>query len=207
MLVRVPAANQNRVHRRCRPLSSKEKMNHRRLLAGLALATVSLAAHAEHFQYRVALDGTYSIGGTDGCYPPLFDQPACPRAGHLDATLSFDLPSSDDGDYLVGLGSPGVSNFLLDLGNFDGEALFGDIQLIGGVPDGNIQAADASEFFTFDEGQRTAAFRYGDIDHGARGDFAGTLSAAPEPGGLALMLAGLAGMAALRRRAARARQR
>ena len=58
-------------------------MRTRRLLAAAALLAASALAHAEHFQYDLDLSGTYSLGGTEGCTPPDFDQPACPRNGTL----------------------------------------------------------------------------------------------------------------------------
>lgn len=169
-------------------------MRTRQFLAAAALLAATAAAHAEHFDFRVSLDGTYSVGGTEGCFPPLFDQPACPRAGHLDAIMSFDTPSSADGDYQIGSGPDQVSNFTISVGAFATDVLVGDIGLLDGAPGGNILALDESERFMFDWADRSASFQYDYGYHGANGIFTGTLSTAPEPGPAAMMLAALAAM-------------
>jgi hypothetical protein len=185
-------------------------MRHRQLLAAALLLAACAAAHAEHFDFTVSLDGTYSLGGTDGCTPP-FDQPACPRPGHLDAILSFDTPSAADGDYSIGSGPGEVGNFFVSVGAFSTDLLMGDIGLLGGAPTGNIQALDGSESFFFNAAGNYASFNYDYGYHEANGSFTGTLasvSSVPEPAGLAMMLSALlamAGATALRRRAGRAR--
>ena len=172
-----------------------------RILAAAAMAAAAASAHAEHFQYGLALSGTYSIGGTDGCYPPDFDQPACPRAGSLTATLSFDTPSGSDGSY--GVGSD-ITNFVVTLGSLPSDFLFGGVNLTGGVPDGNVRAFDDSEKFTFDWATRTAWYSYDYGYHGANGNFSGAMFAAPEPSPAMLLLAGLAAVGVIgQRRAAR----
>jgi len=169
-------------------------MRTRQIYAAVALLVASVAAHAEHFDFRVSLDGTYSIGGTEGCTPPLFDEPACPRAGHLDAIMSFDTPSAADGDYMLGSGSDQVSNFYISVGAFSTDALVGDIGLLDGAPGGSILALDESERFFFNWADRSASFDYDYGYHGANGSFTGTLLAAPEPGAAAMLLAALATM-------------
>lgn len=166
-------------------------MRHRRFLAAAALLAFTSLARAEHFEYDLQMRGTYTVGGTDGCTPPGFDQPACPQSGRLTAVMSFDLPAMTDGDYLVGFGPEGVSNFNLSLGSFSTDSLLGDIQLIGGVPSGNVQAVDGSERFMFDWGQQTAFFTYSYGDFGASGTFSGAMTSAPEPSTTATLLLGL----------------
>jgi hypothetical protein len=175
-------------------------MRRLRVLAVAAFAAAAATAHAEHFQYGLDLSGTYSLGGTDGCYPPDFDQPACPRAGTLTATLSFDTPSEADGSYMVG---GDVTNFIVTLGSMPTDFLLGGINLTGGVPDGVVRAIDESESFSFDWATRSARYSYDFGYHGANGSFTGTMLALPEPSHALLLLAGLLAVgAAGRRRAA-----
>lgn len=172
-------------------------MRHRRMLATLGLLAACSAAHAEHFQYAVELSGTYSLGGTDGCYPPDFNQPACPRPGSLTAFLSFDTPTSADGAFFIG---SDVTNFVVTLGYMPEDSLLGGIQLYGGVPSGTVLAADESERFTFDWGDHSASYSYDYGYHAANGSFTGTLSAVPEPLGALPLLAGLAALYGRRRK-------
>lgn len=172
-------------------------MTRLRILAAAALAAVAATAHAEHFQYAVDLSGTYSIGGTEGCTPPDFDQPACPRAGKLAATLSFDTPSDADGSYMVG---SDITNFVVTLGALPEDFLFGGVNLTSGVPNGGVEAFDESERFSFDWATRSAWYSYDYGYHGANGTFSGTLSAVPEPPLSWTLLAGLAAVGVLRRR-------
>jgi hypothetical protein len=181
-------------------------MLNRQMLAAAVLLVACAAAHAEHFDFLVSLNGTYSAGGTDGCTPPLFDQPACPRPGHLDATLSFDTPSAADGDYLLGDGPDEISNFSVGVGGFATDVLLGDIGLLDGVPSGNIQAVDESEHFFFDWADRYASFDYDYGYHGANGSFVGTLSLAPEPAAPAMLLTALVAMIGAGRARLRARR-
>ena len=167
-----------------------------RILAAAAMAAAAASAHAEHFQYGLALSGTYSIGGTEGCYPP-FDQPACPRAGTLTATLSFDTPSGSDGSY--GVGSD-ITNFVVTLGSLPSDFLFGGVNLTGGVPDGSVQAFDESEKFSFDWATHSAWYSYDYGYHGASGSFSGAMIAAPEPSPALLLFAGLAAVGLAGRR-------
>ena len=166
--------------------------------AAALLAALTAAAHAEHFQYAVNLSGTYSLGGTDGCTPPDFNQPACPRPGTLSAMLSFDTPSSADGTYMIG---SDVTDFVVTLGALPGDLLFGGIDLIGGVPDGAVFAADGTESFVFNAGQHSASYSYDYGYHQPNGSFSGVLSAVPEPSRWMMVLAGLAASAAIGRRA------
>jgi hypothetical protein len=163
-----------------------------RLLASAALLTLCATAHAEHFQFGVSLTGTYSGGGTEGCGPPLFDQPACPRPGSLAAMLSFDTPSSADGTYAIADGFGTVTNFSVDLGFLSAEPLYGAIYLLNGVVSGFVQPGDGTETFSFDWATRAATYSYDFGYHAPNGSFAGTLSAVPELPVALLLLAGLA---------------
>jgi len=179
-------------------------MRRLRILAAAALTATAAAAHAEHFQYAIDLTGTYSIGGSEGCAPPDFDQPACPRAGKLSAMLSFDTPSGADGSYMVG---SDITNFVVTLGALPEDFLFGGVNLTGGIPNGSVEAFDESERFSFDWATREAWYSYDYGYHGANGNFAGALLAAvPDPAPAWTLLAGLAvvGLATRRRAAARA---
>ena len=176
----------------------------RRMLAVAALLATALSAHAEHFQYSVALSGTYSIGGTDGYSPP-FDQPACPRTGTLSAVMSFDTPIDGDGSWMIQPGATDITDFRVDLGWFDTDVLVGSIAVTDGRPQGSVQALDDSEYFTFDWATRTAEFRYDYGYHNPNGDFTGILSAsaAPEPSATLMMLTAMValfGAARLRHR-------
>ncbi|MFL6696433.1 MAG: PEP-CTERM sorting domain-containing protein [Vitreoscilla sp.] len=151
---------------------------------------MALTAHAEHFQYAVSLSGTYSGGGTEGCFPP-FDQPACPRSGSLSAVMSFDTPIDGDGSWLIEPGLTDIADFSISLGAFSTDLLVGGISVTGGAPQGTVQALDDSESFSFDWATRTARFTYDYGYHAPNGSFAGSLSAVPEPAVALLMLAGL----------------
>ena len=174
-----------------------------RLRRPLALATLVLAsatAHAEHFEYTVALQGIYSGGGTEGCFPPDFNQPACPRPGYLSALLSFDTPGTADGSYLIAQGFGDITNFTVNLGGLPTEALYGGVNLNNGIPNGTVQSADATESFTFDWSDRTASFQYDYGYHASNGSFSGRLYAVPEPSLAVLMLGGLAALVGIGRR-------
>jgi len=175
--------------------------------AAIALLAAAVTAHAEHFQYRVDLSGTYSEGGTDGCYPPDFNQPACPQPGKLTATLSFDTPDNSDGSYSIEGNFGDITDFSVNLGEMPEDSLFGGVNVVNGAPNGSVQAADQSETFTFDWASRSATYVYDYGYHNPNGSFAGTLSAVPEPAPTPLMLTALAGMVgvALRRGARRDR--
>ncbi len=177
-------------------------MRHPRWAATAALLVACAGAHAEHFQYAVSLSGTYSMGGTDGCSPPDFDQPACPREGTLAAMLSFDTPSGLDGAYLIEDGFGDITNFKIDLGYLPQQSLFGGVNLLAGVPSGSVQSADGMELFTFDWATRSASFTYDYGYHMANGSFTGNLAAVPEPATALLMLAAAGALGALRRRRA-----
>lgn len=184
-------------------------MRHRHLLAASVLLAASFAARAEHFQYAVSLTGTYSEGGTEGCFPPDFNQPACPRAGSLSALLSFDTPGNADGSYTIEGDFGDITDFSVTLGSLQSatESLFGGVNLNNGIPNGTVQAFDQSETFTFDWADRSASYSYNYGNHAANGVFAGSLSAVPEPATLGLMLAGLASVAGIGRRRALRGQR
>ena len=171
-----------------------------RWLAAAALLAMGVTAHAEHFQYRVDLSGTYSIGGPEGCGAPGFDQPACPQPGTLSALLSFDTPGSADGAYLIADAYGDITDFKVDLGNLLQDSLFGGVNLVSGAPNGIVTAGDQSEQFVFDWATRSASFTYNYGYHDANGSFAGTMSAVPEPGASLMLLVAIAGMAAYRRR-------
>ncbi len=175
-------------------------MRPRLMLATAALLTTTFAAHAEHFEYKVQLSGTYSQGGTEGCTPPLFDQPACPRPGSLSGLLSFDTPTSGNGSWSIEGNFGDITDFSVDLGFLDSEDLYGGVSVIDGAPNGSVGPLDGSESFAFDWAKRTASFDYDYGYHDANGTFAGTLSAVPEPMTALLLLAGLAGMAGSARR-------
>lgn len=175
-------------------------MRLRRLLAAVALLAGCAAAHAEHYQFAVSLSGTYSMGGTDGCFPPDFNQPACTRPGKLSALMSFDTPTQGDGSFLIVDNFGDITDFKVDLGFLDNEVLYGDVNVTNGLASGSVQAFDQTETFTFDWSTRTASFVYDYGYHNPNGNFAGTLSAVPEPSLALLMLAGLASVAGMRRR-------
>ena len=211
MLVAGSSAPQN-LGVRCIRLAntpSGNKMRHRHLLAATALLASSIAAHAEHFQYRVSLNGSYSEGGTEGCFPPDFDQPACPRAGSLSALLSFDTPGSADGSYVIEDGFGDITNFSVSLGQLQSatEALYGGVNLNNGIPNGTVQAFDESETFSFDWANRSASYSYDYGYHGANGIFTGSLVAVPEPGLPTLMVLGLVALLGLGHRRAGASRR
>lgn len=178
-------------------------MRHRRMLAAAALLTTALAAHAEHFEYAVELTGTYSAGGTEGCTPPLFDQPACPQTGSLSGLLSFDTPTSGDGSWTIEGNFGDITDFSVNLGSLDSEVLFGGVSVIGGAPNGSVGPSDNSESFVFDWATRTASYDYDFGYHAPNGMFSGTLSAVPEPSVALLLLTGLAGVAGTAGRRAR----
>jgi uncharacterized protein (TIGR03382 family) len=179
-------------------------MRPRHWLAATALLAASIAAHAEHFQYKVDLTGTYSAGGTDGCTPPDFNQPACPRPGELSGMLSFDTPGSGDGGFSITDHYGDITNFMVSLGSLPGDSLYGSVEVVNGAPDGTVQSIDGTEFFSFDWTSRTASYSYDFGYHSPNGAFTGLLSAVPEPVPVTLLLAGLVGLAGLgRRRAAR----
>ena len=179
-------------------------MRHRLWLAAAALLTSAVAAHAEHFQYAVTLQGTYSAGGTEGCFPPEFDQPACPHPGFLSAMLSFDTPRPGDGPFSITDHYGDITDFLVTLGGMPGDALYGGVEIIDGAANGTVQALDGSEYFSFDSASRTATYTYDFGYHNPNGAFTGLLSTVPEPAVTALMLVGLACVA--RRRAKHPRE-
>lgn len=178
-------------------------MRHRRMLAAAALLTTALAAHAEHFEYRVELTGTYSQGGTEGCTPPSLDQPACPRPGSLSGLLSFDTPASGDGSWSIEGNFGEITDFSVNLGSLGSEDLYGDVNVVNGAPNGSVGPIDGTESFAFDWADHTASYDYAYGDHAPFGAFTGTLSAVPEPAAALLLLAGLAGLSGSARRRAR----
>lgn len=174
-------------------------MRQTRTLAAMALLCAAACAHAEHFQYRVDLTGSYSVGGAEGCAPPDFDQPACPREGSLAATFSFDTPGRADASWLIAAGFGDIVDFRIDLGSLADGPLFGGVNVTDGIPNGSVQTADGLEMFTFDGATRTASWDYDYLDHNPWGHFTGTLSAVPEPGTGASLLAALGAMLAASR--------
>ena len=170
-------------------------MRHRRMLAAAALLTTALAARAEHFEYAVELTGTYSAGGTEGCTPPLFDQPACPQTGSLSGLLSFDTPTSGDGSWTIEGNFGDITDFSVNLGSLDSELLFGGVNVIDGAPNGSVGPSDGSESFVFDWATRSVSYDYDYGYHSPNGTFLGTLVAVPEPATALLLLAGVAGAA------------
>lgn len=171
-------------------------MRQARSLAAAALLCAAAGAHAEHFQYRVDLTGQYSAGGTDGCSPPDFSQPACPRNGSQTATFSFDTPGTADGSWMIAGNSGEILDFTIGLGWLTTGSLYGGVNLAGGIPNGSVQTVDGLETFTFDAATRTATWDYDYLDHNPWGHFYGTLSAVPEAGTSASLLAGLMAMLA-----------
>ena len=73
----------------------------------------------------------------------------------------------------------------------------------GGVANGTVQTPDGLETFTFDWATRSASWDYDYLDHNPWGHFTGILSAVPESGTRASLVAGLAATA--RRRSAQPR--
>ena len=183
-------------------------MRQRRLLTAAALLCATVGAHAEHFEFKVDLTGTYSLGGALGCFPPDFDQPACPQPGKLTALMSFDTPGHGDGSFLIEGDMGDITDFRVGLGWLSNESLFGGINVNAGVPNGSVQAFDETEMFTFDWATRSASYEYDYGYHAANGSFFGRLSVVPEPATFGLLLAGLASLAWMARRSrATARQR
>jgi hypothetical protein len=176
-------------------------MRLRRPLALAALVLAATAARAEHFEYAVALVGSYTVGGTEGCSE--FDPTGCPRPGTLAGMLSFDTPASTDGSWSIEASFGDITNFSSSLGNLSTDDLFGGISVKGGAPNGYVQASDQTETFSFDWATRTASFSYDYGYHSPTGTFAGTLSAVPEPGLAWLILAGLGCVVGMFRRGAR----
>ena len=175
-------------------------MRQARLLAAAALLCAAAGARAEHFQYSVNLTGMYSDGGAEGCSAPAFDEPACPREGSRTATFSFDTPGTSDGSWLIAGDSGDILDFQIDLGALANGSLYGGINVNGGVLNGTVQTFDGLETFTFDEATRMATWDYDYLDHNPWGHFVGTLSAVPEPGMGASLLAGVVAMLAVSRR-------
>ena len=176
-------------------------MRHRRFLAAAALLAFTSLARAEHFEYDIDLQGTYSLGGTEGCTPPNFSEPACPRNGFLMAHLSFDTPMDGDGSWSITDHFGDITDFSIDLGALPGDSLYGGVNVNGGVPNGFVTASDQTETFSFDWATRTASYTYDYGYHGAFGTFAGTMLALPEPAAPLMLLAGLMAVAGVRRRA------
>ncbi len=176
-------------------------MRQRHLIAALALLAGTTAAQARHFEYDLDLQGTYSVGGTEGCYPPDFNQPACPRDGTLTARMSFDTPGNADGSWLIAGSFGDITNFTVDLGNLGSEDLYGGVSLVDGRPSGSVQTLDATDLFGFDWATGRATFSYDYGYHEPNGTFAGTMSAVSEPATAGLLLLGLGALATRRRRA------
>ena len=170
------------------------------------LLCTGVVAHAEHFEYKVDLEGSYSDGGVEGCFPPGFDQPACPHDGRLSALMSFDTPTSGDGAFLIAGTWGDITNFQVSLYPLVGETLYGGVNVNQGQPNGIVQTLDQSETFIFDWSTRSASFRYDFGDHNPNGSFVGVLSSVPEPGSSTLLLAGLAALGWTRQRRATTRR-
>jgi hypothetical protein len=176
-------------------------MRQRRMLAAAALLATAVAAHAEHFEYRIDLSGTYTVGGTGGCSAA--DTTGCPRAGTLSGLMSFDTPGSADGSWSIMANFGDITDFHVDLGSLGSEDLYGGINLVGGAPSGSVQPLDQTETFTFDWASRSASYDYDFGYHNPNGAFTGTLSTVPAPAPRWLFLAGIAGLAVVARRRSR----
>jgi hypothetical protein len=112
--------------------------------------------------------------------------------------LSFDTPASGDGSYLIEGSFGDITNFYVSLGDLPYDTLYGGVNVVNGAPNGSVQASDQSETFTFDWADRSATYVYDYGYHAANGNFAGTLSAVPEPASLGSMIVALAGLLGLR---------
>jgi hypothetical protein len=170
--------------------SGEIKMWLRQALATAALLIGAGAAHAEHFEFTVSLNGMFSEAGTDGCTPP-FDQPTCPHAGHLSGLLSFDTPRSADGSYSIEDQFGDITDFFVNLGGLPYDTLYGGVNLTGGMPSGTVQSSDQTESFAFDWADRSASYVYDYGYHNINGAFSGSLSLVSESETPALMLLGI----------------